>query len=163
MEDLERQWDNLQIEDEEQGILFEESEVLQDEVDARFCHKLFDEPLESILKPYGVFMKAPDRRNNKQIGGRWLRDSMGQPLMRSFGETGMGNGGRESWKGETKITDTVMIEGVDQGGLRREKGGNNYDNAEVRTLITTNEHLETTEVGIFDLNDKDGVSFIDNK
>lgn len=46
----------------------------------KFCHKLFDAPEETIARPYGLFMKAPDRRNNKQIGARWLRDSMAQPL-----------------------------------------------------------------------------------
>lgn len=31
----------------------------------RFCHKLFREPLETISKPYGLFMKTPDLQNNR--------------------------------------------------------------------------------------------------
>lgn len=37
MKDLEERWNNIQIEDEEEGILFEESEGICDEVDARWC------------------------------------------------------------------------------------------------------------------------------
>ncbi|XP_062080236.1 uncharacterized protein At4g02000-like [Humulus lupulus] len=31
----------------------------------KFCHRLFDSPEEEIAKPYGLFMRAPDRRPNK--------------------------------------------------------------------------------------------------
>lgn len=31
----------------------------------KYCHKLFEESLETIPKPHGLFMKAPDRRSNK--------------------------------------------------------------------------------------------------
>lgn len=37
MEELGRQWNNLQIEDGKQGILFEESEALHDEIDVLWC------------------------------------------------------------------------------------------------------------------------------
>uniref|UniRef100_A0A803PSS8 DUF4283 domain-containing protein n=1 Tax=Cannabis sativa TaxID=3483 RepID=A0A803PSS8_CANSA len=50
------------------------------EIWVQFYHRLFDEPLESIVKPYGLFMKAPNRRQGRQIGARWLRDSMGKPV-----------------------------------------------------------------------------------
>uniref|UniRef100_A0A803NTG1 Reverse transcriptase n=1 Tax=Cannabis sativa TaxID=3483 RepID=A0A803NTG1_CANSA len=53
----------------------------------RFYHRLFDEPLETIVKPYGLFMKAPDRRPNRQIGARWLRDSMGQSVEETMGRS----------------------------------------------------------------------------
>ncbi|KAM6542132.1 hypothetical protein CsatB_006579 [Cannabis sativa] len=46
----------------------------------RFCPRVFDGPLEKVVKPYGLFMKAPDRRSQKQIGARWLRDNMARPL-----------------------------------------------------------------------------------
>ncbi|XP_062089189.1 uncharacterized protein LOC133795749 [Humulus lupulus] len=47
----------------------------------KFCHQFFDAPEETLSKPYGLFMKAPDRRPNKQIGAKWLRDSMARPLV----------------------------------------------------------------------------------
>lgn len=81
----------------------------------KFCHKLFDEPLDSIIKPYGLFMRAPDRRNNKQIGARWLRDQMDQPLSRRSGENMLEE---EVWSGQrngAKITDTRMLDGEDYG------------------------------------------------
>uniref|UniRef100_A0A803P497 Zinc knuckle CX2CX4HX4C domain-containing protein n=1 Tax=Cannabis sativa TaxID=3483 RepID=A0A803P497_CANSA len=34
----------------------------------KFCPKLFDEPTEKIVKPYGLFKKAPDRRTQKNWG-----------------------------------------------------------------------------------------------
>lgn len=37
IEELGAQWNDLHIEDEEQGVLFDESEGSQDEVDARWC------------------------------------------------------------------------------------------------------------------------------
>lgn len=38
-----------------------------------FCDKIFDTPLESIEKPYGIWMKAEPRRRNHTIGSKWLR------------------------------------------------------------------------------------------
>uniref|UniRef100_A0A803PKY1 Zinc knuckle CX2CX4HX4C domain-containing protein n=1 Tax=Cannabis sativa TaxID=3483 RepID=A0A803PKY1_CANSA len=46
----------------------------------RFCPRVFDFNQEKVVKPYGLFMKAPDRRSQKQIGARWLRDNMARPL-----------------------------------------------------------------------------------
>lgn len=37
IEELGERWNEFQIEDEEKGVLFDESEVLHDEVDARWC------------------------------------------------------------------------------------------------------------------------------
>lgn len=41
----------------------------------RFCDRLFDTLVEEIVKPYGVWMRAPDRKQSKQIRSKWLRDS----------------------------------------------------------------------------------------
>ncbi|XP_030483377.2 uncharacterized protein LOC115699973 [Cannabis sativa] len=57
----------------------------------RFCHRLFEESLETIAKPYGLFMEAPDRRQSRQIGARWLRDNMGQPLEAGADQYSLGN------------------------------------------------------------------------
>lgn len=37
IEDLGERWDEFHIEDEDNGVLFEESKVLKDEVDAKWC------------------------------------------------------------------------------------------------------------------------------
>ncbi|KAK1399253.1 hypothetical protein POM88_009116 [Heracleum sosnowskyi] len=62
--------------------MIEESprDVAEESSIERFCDKLFDEPLKTIAKPYGFFMKAPNCWNNRQIGARCLRDNMAQPL-----------------------------------------------------------------------------------
>lgn len=39
----------------------------------KFCSKLFDTPEQELTKPYGVWMRAPLRRQTKLIGERWLR------------------------------------------------------------------------------------------
>lgn len=41
----------------------------------RFCDRLFNTLVEEIVKPYGASMRAPDRKQSKQIGSKWLRDS----------------------------------------------------------------------------------------
>lgn len=90
----------------------------------RFCHKLFEETNDNIVKPYGLVMKAPDCRNNKQIGARWLRDNMAQPLADSSQGTKTENSeSQNAWRGKPKITDTVMIEGEVHGGSRSGIGG----------------------------------------
>lgn len=41
----------------------------------KFCHRIFDMPIEQIEKPYGIWMKAEPRRRNHTIGSKWLRQS----------------------------------------------------------------------------------------
>uniref|UniRef100_A0A803NLH2 Reverse transcriptase n=1 Tax=Cannabis sativa TaxID=3483 RepID=A0A803NLH2_CANSA len=38
-----------------------------------FCPRLFDTPKDSIVKPYGLWMKAITRRKNVTMGSKWLR------------------------------------------------------------------------------------------
>ncbi|KAM6569081.1 hypothetical protein CsatB_017066 [Cannabis sativa] len=38
-----------------------------------FCPKLYDTPVANLTKPYGLFMKAPPRRNNFLTASPWLR------------------------------------------------------------------------------------------
>ena len=47
----------------------------------KFCPKLFADQVEDFVRPYGAFMRAPDKRIQRQIGARWLRDSMANPVM----------------------------------------------------------------------------------
>ncbi|XP_062088872.1 uncharacterized protein At4g02000-like [Humulus lupulus] len=41
----------------------------------KFCPKRFEMPEEDIVHPYGEWMRAPFRRQNKLIGQQWLRSS----------------------------------------------------------------------------------------
>lgn len=45
----------------------------------QFCHQYFAETTDNIPRPYGLFMRAPDKRGPKQIGAQWLRDGMARP------------------------------------------------------------------------------------
>ncbi|KAK1375887.1 hypothetical protein POM88_032080 [Heracleum sosnowskyi] len=134
IDDLGDKWEEFHIEDEEGGVLFDESEVLNDDIDTqwclveKFCHKLFEESMEAIVKPYGMFMKAPDRRNNKQIGAGWLRDNMAHPLVKNSDDmTEMSNQSKNVH--DTRISDAVMDNGENYGSgikdlvLRNDKGG----------------------------------------
>lgn len=40
----------------------------------KFCSQLFEKPIEEITKPYGVWMRAPLRKQVKPIGAKWLRN-----------------------------------------------------------------------------------------
>lgn len=40
----------------------------------KYCSYLFDTPESEIVKPYGVWMRAPLRRQTKLTGAKWLRD-----------------------------------------------------------------------------------------
>lgn len=40
----------------------------------KFCSVLFEKTEEEITKPYGVWMRAPLRRQTKLIGAKWLKE-----------------------------------------------------------------------------------------
>lgn len=42
----------------------------------KFCSQLFVTPEQEIIKPYGAWMRAPFRRQVKQIGAQWLRNGV---------------------------------------------------------------------------------------
>ncbi|KAF4372226.1 hypothetical protein F8388_002232 [Cannabis sativa] len=42
----------------------------------RFCMRLFNTLTDKIVKPYGMFMKAPLRGQTKLIGAKWLRNGI---------------------------------------------------------------------------------------
>ncbi|KAM6561714.1 hypothetical protein CsatA_030953 [Cannabis sativa] len=95
----------------------------------KFCHRLFDEPIETIAKPYGMFMKAPDRRQGKQIGARWLRDNMGQPMGSFAGQSSSENHGEGGINQNRPLRDIIMIDGVDSG---EKSGDTNVERRQVR-------------------------------
>lgn len=39
----------------------------------KFCSQLFEKPENEIVRPYGIWMRAPLRRQTKLIGAKWLR------------------------------------------------------------------------------------------
>lgn len=46
----------------------------------KFFEKIFHTPIESIEKPYGIWMKAEPRRRNHTIGSKWLRQGNQFPV-----------------------------------------------------------------------------------
>uniref|UniRef100_A0A803Q9L8 Reverse transcriptase domain-containing protein n=1 Tax=Cannabis sativa TaxID=3483 RepID=A0A803Q9L8_CANSA len=52
-----------------------------------FCAKLFQTPLDQIVKPYGIWMKATPIQQNKYIGSKWLRNVGWEPGLASGGST----------------------------------------------------------------------------
>lgn len=47
----------------------------------KFCSMFLDEPNMAAERFFGDFMRAPDRRIQKQAGARWLRDGMAKPFL----------------------------------------------------------------------------------
>ncbi|XP_060961741.1 uncharacterized protein At4g02000-like [Cannabis sativa] len=43
----------------------------------QYCSRLFIQPIASIVKPYGSFMKAVPRRTQYAMGAKWLRSASG--------------------------------------------------------------------------------------
>ncbi|KAF4387554.1 hypothetical protein F8388_011702 [Cannabis sativa] len=52
-----------------------------------FCAKLFQTPLDQIVKPYGIWMKATPIQQNKYIGSKWLRNVGWEPGLAPGGST----------------------------------------------------------------------------
>lgn len=68
----------------------------------RYCGRLFDTPEHEIVKPYGIWMRAPLRRQTKLIGERWLCNDFEKdnrnPVTRGAGSQGhvkIGNQGEK--------------------------------------------------------------------
>lgn len=57
----------------------------------KFCSRIFEVPEAEITKPYGVWMRAPLRRQNNLIGSKWLKDGTGS-RMTGEGSAGGGRG-----------------------------------------------------------------------
>ncbi|KAK1387906.1 hypothetical protein POM88_016084 [Heracleum sosnowskyi] len=150
-------WNGLQIEDEEQGVLFDESEGLQDEVDARWCL------VDTIVKPYGLFMKAPDRRNNRQIGARWLKDNMAQSLTGNSGVHETGSDDRRVQNSDARITDTVMNDGGNHGEVDGGTGGNIGKSVIMGGKSGEGGSLARIESGNYYSNLEEGVTVVENK
>ncbi|KAK1388511.1 hypothetical protein POM88_016689 [Heracleum sosnowskyi] len=83
----------------------------------KFCAKLFEEPLETIEKPYGAFMRAEPRRRSHTIGSKWLRSGVLGPGNSTVVDSGTGR--RE-----------VVTVNNDNSGLQGDNVGGGATNAE---------------------------------
>lgn len=69
--------------------------------------------METIIKPYGLFIKAPDRR--QQIGAKWLRNSLARPIS---GSTSSGGPERETCLVQfTPIIEDVVMKSSGTHGI----------------------------------------------
>uniref|UniRef100_A0A803PDK1 Uncharacterized protein n=1 Tax=Cannabis sativa TaxID=3483 RepID=A0A803PDK1_CANSA len=72
-----------------------------------FVNVFFDTPLDSINKPYGLFLKAAPRRRNHTIGSKWLRSGV-VLKNNNFGEPSCGAGGMRNPVLERIPNDKIM-------------------------------------------------------
>lgn len=84
----------------------------------KFCSQLFEKQESEIVKLYGPWMRAPFRRQNKQIGANWLRneDEDVQATMETGGSSlqQKAEGSTMGEKSGTKIMED-NVDGVDCG------------------------------------------------
>ncbi|XP_030502803.2 uncharacterized protein LOC115717973 [Cannabis sativa] len=80
----------------------------------KFCVKLFEKPLDQIVKPYGEFMRAKFQNRKQNIGARWLRTRGWTPGMVV---------GESSGAGEMGQADDTHMESDNQGTNGGEIGG----------------------------------------
>lgn len=90
----------------------------------KYCERLFDEPLETIAKPYGLFMRASERRPLKQIGAKWLKNGMTQNFSgNSYGGGTCRNEFAVGGQSSPIIVDTVMENAGGKGDIGGDKLG----------------------------------------
>ncbi|KAM6563933.1 hypothetical protein CsatB_023931 [Cannabis sativa] len=77
----------------------------------RFCSKLFEMPIEEIVKPYGIFMRAQPQRRYNLVGSQWLRD--GEESEVAF--VGRSNSSWVALGGRSSARPTNGVVGVDRG------------------------------------------------
>ena len=53
----------------------------------KYCDRIFEMPLENIVKPYGAWLRADPRRSTHTMGAKWLRSGGGNQA-RNSGEKG---------------------------------------------------------------------------
>lgn len=61
----------------------------------RFCERIFEGPMESIEKSYGVWLRAEPQRKTHKMGAKWLR-SGGNFQAKNSGGNGEGSTDKES-------------------------------------------------------------------
>lgn len=110
----------------------------------KFCSRLFDTPENEIVRPYGIWMRAPFRSQVKPIGAKWLRsgnDSNQWSSGEGEGRMSSGVGGSNQ---DPKFAQQTVTVGVDDGGV----GGKIQNVARaVDSVIKGNYVTESTNQG----------------
>lgn len=100
----------------------------------KFCSVLFEKPENEIVKPYGVWMRAPLRRQTKLIGAKWLRDDNNDGGRNLTGEEE-----RSGEKRENSVTKNqgLYVHRVNQGdvNLTRSFGSGNFSNSKQKDMV----------------------------
>lgn len=108
----------------------------------KFCHKIFDTPLETIEKKYGIFMKTEPRRRNHTIGSKWLRQSNHFPGTNSVGDTTAGLGSSGGVIGKRDKSNPLNRGGeIVTVGDNSMKGGRNFVGADIAVISGGNSKL----------------------
>lgn len=82
----------------------------------KYCNCLFEKSETEIEKPYGVWMRAPFRRQTKLIGAKWLRDG-GEDTSRNTVD------GKEKYQ---EREDNSVARNQGQGYASENYGGSHY-------------------------------------
>ncbi|KAM6550863.1 hypothetical protein CsatB_000671 [Cannabis sativa] len=96
----------------------------------RFCVKLFDKPLDQIVKPYGEFMRAKFQNRKQNIGAKWL-GTRGWTPGAVVGESS--GGSLENHMGETNMESDSQ--GEEGGNNRGDKGGEKEANLNQEVIL----------------------------
>ncbi|XP_062086519.1 uncharacterized protein LOC133792629 [Humulus lupulus] len=113
----------------------------------KFCIRLFETETEHLPKPYGLFMRAPDRRQGKQIGAPWLLENMARPaptqqegstpLMNSDSVQARSRGGRDP---QIHATDLVGSGVIARAGNQDERRGLSGESSLMVGAVTMGEN-----------------------
>ncbi|KAF4350311.1 hypothetical protein F8388_001331 [Cannabis sativa] len=109
-------------------------------------------------------MKAPERRQSNQIGARWLRDNMGQPVEGGAGHRTSEKASTEAMNTDRDSGDVLMMDGVVNGVI----GGRRFGDFPQPVKGTNQENIngEREKNGEVDINkesQQEGIVIVDLK
>lgn len=119
----------------------------------KFCGKLFDIPEEEITKPYGVWMRAPLRKQTRLVGSRWLRNDTLSDQNTATNDAG---NLRTTMNQAPRNQEVVVTDGINQGdkeSQNKEIGGNQANLKKQNPV----------EIGNISNTEKGGVTVVENK
>lgn len=124
----------------------------------KFCGRLFDTPENEIVRPYGAWMRAPFRRQNKLIGAKWLRSGSDDGDWKEKAESGECQRSPFATDGEN-----VGAKNMEASDIRYGKGATNFQNVAKGAILGGSKQAEFTDVSKQMTANKKGVSVVENK
>lgn len=116
----------------------------------KFCSHLFEAGEGEIVRPYGPWMRAPLRRQQKLIGAKWLRE--GHDDDRNFSENG-------TWSSNRWMNNTPPNQGLNGENQGTENNQSRGKGAQTAVSNENEIRMETSQPNPV----KKGVTIIENK